>query len=315
MRRSWPGFLILLLLCAALPAHAQNAPANGFTPNWSALSPGNDWSATIINNLFPLSANTGSSQIQSENTVVGQILGQFTGFIMALAAAWVAYATIIQIHRAAETGRVLSNTTSSWAPVRLFLAIIMMFPLSTGFSAGQAAVVQVAMWGIGMAKTIYTNAVQSIGPDAMPIATPIIPGTHGVVAGLMQSEICRDLVNLASGNSNLVPEPAPTTGGTPGVGGYVTWAYTLANGDATGQPLCGSITIREPGQPPNMAGVNVNMAQQQQTALTQVLSQIIAPAAQTAAQNSVANASGQRAHAAPERLHLGSPAIHRAAHH
>ena len=284
MRRSWPGFLILLLLCAALPAQAQNAPANAFTPNWSALSPGNDWSATIINNLFPLSANTSSSQIQSENTVVGQILGEFTGFIMALAAAWVAYATIIQIHRAAETGRVLSSTTSSWAPVRLFLAIIMMFPLSTGFSAGQAAVIQVAMWGIGMAKTIYTNAVQSIGPDAMPIATPIIPGTHGVIAGLMQSEICRDLVNLASGDPNLVPEPALTTGGTPGVGGYVTWAYTLANGDATGQPLCGSITIREPGQSPNMAGVNINMAQQQQTALTQVLSQTVAPAAQTAAQ-------------------------------
>jgi conjugal transfer/type IV secretion protein DotA/TraY len=287
MRCSWPGFLILilLLLYAALPAHAQNAPANAFIPNWSTLSPGNDWSATIINNLFPVSANTGSSQIQSENTVIGQMLGQFTGFIMALAAAWVSYATIIQIHRAAETGRILSNTTSSWAPVRLFLAIIMMFPLSTGFSAGQAAVIQVAMWGIGMAKTLYSNAVQSIGPDAMPIATPIIPGTRGVVAGLMQSEICRNLVNLASDDQNLVPEPTPTMGGTPGSGGYVTWAYTLATGDATGQPLCGSITIREPGQPPNMAGVNIDMAQQQETALTTVLASDIAPVAQSAAQN------------------------------
>jgi len=284
MRRSWTGLLILILVCAALPAHAQNAPTNAFTPNWSALSPGNDWSATIINNLFPLSANTGSSQIQSENTVVGQLLGEFTGFIMALAAAWVSYATIIQIHRAAETGRILSNVTSSWAPVRLFLAIIMMFPLATGFSAGQGAVVQVAMWGIGMARTLYTDAVQSIGPDAMPIATPIIPGTHGIVAGLMQSELCRDLVNLASGDASLVPEPTPTTGGTAGDGGYVTWAYSLATGDATGQPVCGSVTVRVPGQPANMAGVTVNMTQQQETALTTVRSQDIAPAALTAAQ-------------------------------
>lgn len=283
MRCSWPGLLILVLVCAALPAHAQNAPTSAFTPNWSALSPGDDWSATIIKNLFPLNAGDGSSAISSENTVFGQMLGEFTGFIMALAAAWVSYATIIQIHRAAETGRILSNTTSSWAPVRLFLAIIMMFPLATGFSAGQGAVIQVAMWGIGMARTLYSNAVQSIGPDSMPIATPIIPGTHDVVAGLMQSELCRDLVNDASGNPNLIPEPTPTTGGTIGFGGYVTWVYSLATGDATGNPVCGSVTIREPGQSPNQAGVNISMGQQQEDALTNVLSNDIQGPAQTAA--------------------------------
>ena len=285
MRRCCSGLLILLLICAAFPVHAQNAPSNAFTTNWSALDPGNDWSATIIKNIFPTAAGNGSSSIQSENTVVGQILGQFTGFIMALAAAWVSYATIIQIHRAAETGRVLSNTSSSWAPVRLFLAIIMMFPLSTGFSAGQGAVIQVAMWGIGMARTVYTNAIQSIGPDAMPIATPIIPGTHGIVAGLMQNELCRDLVNLASGNANMVPEPTATTGGTAGNGGYITWAYSMGAGDAIGQPVCGTVTIRQPGQAANMAGVNVDMTQQQQDALTAVLTNDIEPVTQQVAQS------------------------------
>jgi conjugal transfer/type IV secretion protein DotA/TraY len=285
MRRYWSGLLILLVICAAFPVHAQNAPSNAFTTNWSALDPGNDWSATIIKNIFPTAAGNGSNSIQSENTVVGQILGQFTGFIMALAAAWVSYATIIQIHRAAETGRVLSNTTSSWAPVRLFLAIIMMFPLSTGFSAGQGAVIQVAMWGIGMARTVYTNAIQSIGPDAMPIATPIIPGTHGIVAGLMQNELCRDLVNLASGNANMVPEPTATNGGTAGNGGYITWTYTMGAGDAIGQPVCGTVTIRQPGQAANMAGVNVDMTQQQQDALTAVLTNDIEPVAQQVAQS------------------------------
>ena len=295
MRRYRSLLLMLLLIGAALPtrvAHAQaaNAPNNAFTTNWSALSPGNDWSATIINNIFPTSGNpptsgSGGGTIQSsEQTVIGQILGQFTGLIMALAAAWVSYATIIQIHRAAETGRVLSNTTSSWAPIRLFLAIIMMFPLSTGFSAGQGAVVQVAMWGIGMARTVYQNAVQSVGPDAVPIAKPIIPGTHGVVAGLLQNELCRDLINLASGNSNLVPAPTATTGGTAGNGGYITWSYGMSAGDAIGQAACGTVTIREPGQPPNMAGVNVDMTQQQEDALNSLLTGSIRPAAQTAAQ-------------------------------
>jgi conjugal transfer/type IV secretion protein DotA/TraY len=285
MRRFWPILLILLLICAALPAQAQNAPSNAFTTNWSALNPDGDWSATIIKNVFPMTTGNAGTIQQSENTVIGQIVGQFTGFVMALAAAWVCYATIIQIHRAAETGRVLSNTTSSWAPVRLFLAIIMMFPLPTGFSAGQAAVVQVAMWGIGMARTVYNNAVQSIGPDAMPIATPVIPGTHGIVAGLLQNELCRDLVNLASGNANMVPQPVATTGGSPGNGGYITWSYNMSAGNAIGEPVCGTVTIREPQQSSNMAGVNVDMTQQQEDALTAVLTNDIRPAAQTAAQS------------------------------
>ena len=32
--------------------------------------------------------------------------------------------------------------------------------------------------GIGMARTLYANAVKAIGPDAMVIADPIIPGTR-----------------------------------------------------------------------------------------------------------------------------------------
>lgn len=289
MRRLLPILVILFAVVGAAPALAQNAPNNAFTPNWSALDPGDDWSATIIKNVFPTAGapqqNGGTGAIQgSENNVIGQILGQFTGFIMALAAAWVSYATIIQIHRAAETGRVLSNTTSSWAPVRLFLAIIMMFPLSTGFSAGQGAVIQVALWGIGMARTIYTNAIQSIGPDAMPLATPLVPGTHQIVAGLLEDELCRDLVNLASGNTNMVPQPNPTTGGTAGNGGYVTWTYGMSTGDAVGDPVCGTVSLQLPGQAPNMAGVNVDMSQQQEDALNNILGSDIRPAAQQIAQ-------------------------------
>ena len=34
---------------------------------------------------------------------------------------------------------------------------------------------QVAGWGIGMARSLYANAVKAIGPDAMVIADPVIP--------------------------------------------------------------------------------------------------------------------------------------------
>ena len=89
--------------------------------------------------------------------------------------------------------------------VRIGFAAIMMFPLTSGFSTGQAAVVQAAAWGIGMANAVYANAVQAIGPDSMVIAQPMIPGTETIVLNLMQDELCRALVNAA------IRQPKPRT--------------------------------------------------------------------------------------------------------
>ncbi|MDT8266660.1 hypothetical protein RQ832_25650, partial [Roseomonas sp. DSM 102946] len=73
---------------------------------------------------------------------------------------------LMQIWRGAETSRLLTDGMSGMAALRLGAAAIFMFPLANGFSTGQAAVVQASMWGIGMAKTVYTSAVTAIGADA-----------------------------------------------------------------------------------------------------------------------------------------------------
>lgn len=274
MRRLWPCLLTLLLVCGvAVSAYAD--PTTSADPTWTSLSAGDDWSATLLDSLFPITAKQGTSSIGAEQTVIGLMLGQLTGYVMALAGAFVAYTTIIQIQRAAETGRVLSNSTSSWAPVRLFFAIMLMLPVSSGFSVGQMAVVQTAKWGIGMARSVYTNAIKAVGPDAIPIAQPMIPGTKAIVAGLMQNELCRALINTASGNPNMVPIPTAVRGGKPGMGGYVTWSYGLGAGNETGTPVCGTVTIKVPATTSNnLAGVKVDMTGTQQATLVNVLDEI-----------------------------------------
>src|ERR1700753_142688 len=97
----------------------------------------------------------------------------------------------MQTHRGAESSRLLVNNMTGMFIVRLGFAAIMMFPVPTlGFSVGQAAVVKMSLWGIGMAKSVYTQAVQAIGPDAMVVAQPMIPGTETIVLGLIQNELC-----------------------------------------------------------------------------------------------------------------------------
>ena len=287
MRRSWTLPLAAALLCIAGIAHAQ--PSNAYQTTWSALSPGNDWAAQVLRSLFPTSSATGLTGIGAESTVIGKMVGQLTGYIMAIAVVFVAYSTILQIHRAAETGRVLSSSTSSWAPVRLVLALAMMFPLPSGFSSGQAAVMQVAMWGIGMGRAVYSSAIKAVGPDAVPIAQPMIPGTKAIVAGLMENELCRALVNVASGNANMVPAPQPirsSTGGNSAMSGaYVSWVYGMSTGDNIGSPVCGSVTLRQPNpNATNYAGVSVDMAAQQQITLTNIVQNNIRPDAESVAQ-------------------------------
>ncbi|VTZ48804.1 Conjugal transfer/type IV secretion protein DotA/TraY [Methylocella tundrae] len=272
----------LILFAITGDALAQVAGDTGFNLSWAALDPGNDWAWQMIQSVFPVNGtpptNTGTAA-----TVVGQIVGQLTGFVMAIAMTYVCYTTIINIHRVSETSQILTNGMSSLFLVRLGFAGVMMFPLASGFSTGQAAVVQAAKWGIGMATAVYANAVQAIGPDAMVIATPQIPGTSTTVLNLMQDELCMALINQAAG-STLVPAPTATTVTTSN-GGSITYAYSLAPGNGTGTSTCGTITIAEPlNSGANLAGVSIDMSAQQQQILQNILT-AIRPSIQTIAAN------------------------------
>jgi conjugal transfer/type IV secretion protein DotA/TraY len=287
-----PAVLIAVFLI--LPA-AGPALAGPFDVSWQALDPGDDWSATMIRSVFPIDGNP-PTETGNAATVVGQIIGQLTGFVSAIAMAFLSYVTIMNIHRVAESGQILTNAMSSLFLVRVGFAAVMMFPVGSGFSTGQAAVVQASMWGIGMAKNLYANAVKAIGPDAMVIAQPMIPGTKTIVYGLIQNEFCRALVNeatnTANSNKEVVPIPTPTQIAetkNPGFGMYdsggkVTWAYSVSSGNETNSPTCGSITVEAP-KPGNLkiAGIEVDMTSTQRAILEEVVLNDIRPSVEAVA--------------------------------
>lgn len=278
--------LSVALALLASQALAQSSASSGMTMSWSALDPGNDWAAQVIKSVFPVLGN--SPTIGTASTVIGLLVSQVTGFVAAIAMTWLCYGTIMQIHRGAETSRLLSSNMSSMFVVRIGFAAVMMYPLSSGFSAGQSAVVQAAMWGVGMARSLYANAVTAIGPDAMAIYTPMIPGSRPVVSALIQNELCRGLVNAVSGNANLIPAPNAITVTTPNGGQLLTWSYSMSAGNETGTPVCGSLTLRSTSTvATSFAGVSVDTASALDTAVTGVLTTYIRPQIQQITQNYV----------------------------
>lgn len=285
MRRSWLALPILIAaVAAAAPALAQTAApttGSGFNVSWSALTPvPGDFAAQVIQNVFPVAGSGGVSTNQT--TVISQMVGTLTGFVAAIAMAFLCYSTIMQIHRGAESGRLLANNMTGLFVVRIGFAAVMMFPIpGNGFSVGQTAVVKMALWGVGMADNVYASAVKAIGPDALQIAKPMVPGTETVVFGLIQNELCRSLVNVASNtlgaSTQLVPEPTPVPLGN-GNGVMTVMAYALSVGNIGSAPACGTVTISAPMQgAQNLAGVPVDQSAIQQQALQTALAQISGP--------------------------------------
>ncbi|KXV20698.1 hypothetical protein AD934_02935 [Gluconobacter oxydans] len=291
MHRTGGAFAALFaLLVFGGAAYAQSVtgtstssdPTYGVT--WNMLEPGDDWAATMIRSVFPVFGSSSSStSTGTEATVIGTMLGELSGFVMAIAMAFVSYVMMMNMHRSAETAKVLGSNQTSMSIVRMAFGAIMMLPVAGGFSAGQAVVVQGSLWGVGMAKTIYTQAVQAIGPDGKTIAQPMVPGTKTIVAGLIGNEMCRDLVNLASANANLVPAPSGQAvsvlyGGSLGI---ISYPYRMTTGD--GQPVCGGVTIQAPQGATKILGVTVDTAGMQKEILDSVLVGEIRPQVQQVA--------------------------------
>jgi conjugal transfer/type IV secretion protein DotA/TraY len=241
----------------------------------------------MIQSVFPINGTPptvigAANTVNGGTTVIGQIIGQLTGLTMALTMSYFMYTLLMHIHRVGETSQILTQAMTTMGPVRIGFAAIMMLPLQSGFSLGQQGVITVAGWGIGMGRTIYTSAIQALGPDAMVIAQPAIPGTGTIVLNLLELEFCRSLVNQASGTASqqtpLVPLPTITKGTslqTGTVGNYISYNYNMAPGNGFAGATCGTITVTGPAKDAgSLAGVNIDMTGQQQTILDDMIATI-----------------------------------------
>ncbi|TDH61188.1 hypothetical protein E2C06_18290 [Dankookia rubra] len=284
MRRFTSAFLFIAL--AAAPSLAAAAPFSDLT--WGALSdPGDDWAATVLRSVLP-SMVQGGAEMANQRTVIGLMVGWLSGLVFMIAAVWTIYGALTNLIRTASRGTALHEHWHWMAAVRMPIALAFMFPSpTTGVSFGQVVIFKVAMSSIGAARLVYADSIKALGPDAVPIATPMIPGTRLIVSGLLQNELCRALVVAATNNERMMPIPQPITTGRPGEAGAVTWAYNLAPGNATGAPFCGTVTVRSPAgtSSTTLMGVSMDMTGTQRQILENVVQQHIRPVARQVADN------------------------------
>ena len=94
---------LLFLFADAAFAQAAAPSSSSFNISWSALDPGDDWTWRMLQSVFPVSGAPPTAT-GTAATVIGTLLGQITGLVMAIAMFFLCYLTIINIHRVAEFG-------------------------------------------------------------------------------------------------------------------------------------------------------------------------------------------------------------------
>ncbi|RFD18890.1 hypothetical protein DY926_14125 [Komagataeibacter melaceti] len=268
-----PATFLLVMGCMFLSgvAHADTTASN---VTWSDLAAGDDWTGRVLDSIFPM---TGSTQ-----TATGTMLSYFSAYVMLIVAAWISYATVIQIHRTAESGKIFSASFNGWVPVRVAMALIMMSPVTAlgGFSTGQNMILVLSKSAIGMARNLQNIAINAVGPDALPLAEPMAPSTREIIFSVMASELCRAIVNKASNNSNMLPAPEVHDDGA----GTVTLSYDLAANEHTAAAPCGSIVLYLPRSNAGISSsvlapyVNLSgLAPRERQALTDLVGRIRGP--------------------------------------
>ena len=240
--------------------------------------PAGDLGQQAIDTLLPIMQQPNGDVGVSQN-LMGVLLS-YVGWITMALMGVVAIANLVNLALTTSQTGYLDRRANWKGIIRWTMAFILALPLLNGFAAVDGFIYTGMVWGDGLAANAYQALIQAIGPNATPIFQPVIPGTIKTIAGIVEAEMCRAIANAAGNNPNLVPEPAPITGGAAGGDRYVVWAYRLSNGNATGAPACGTVTLHQTA--PVGPGV-ADISQKRITILTGIIGQInagVAPIAQ-----------------------------------
>ena len=227
----------------------------------------------------------------TQTTVIGQMIGQLTGFVAAIAMAYLCYSTIMQIHRGAETSRLLGSNMTGMFIVRLGFAAIMMFPVPTSASAsGRPRWSRSRCWGDrhGQGGLHPSRAGHRPGRHG---GRPADDSRHGDNRPRPDPQRIVPVPGQCGFRTRRTPRPSLFRSRTAVLSAAQpartrSSAYSLSVGNVGSTPACGTVTIPAPLQgATNLAGVAVDQSAIQQQALTTVLSTDIAPQVRSIATN------------------------------
>jgi conjugal transfer/type IV secretion protein DotA/TraY len=208
------GFLLLLFTGAAIAAEPSIAPAmNGQVADVFSSSTGTDFGQRIIEYIVG-GGNSNYGEVSLLSTI-SRFLNLGALSLMAWLAVVGATTFVIQTgNKGVPGGQVIS---SFWMPIRITAAVILLIPLTSGYSTLQYGVITVAE-----KSNSFANYVMGKGLDYLyqngAYRSPALADGSAVVMSWVASEVCRQYINGVTNFETIqgvtTQRPSPQGGGS-----------------------------------------------------------------------------------------------------
>lgn len=141
-------------------------PAMPFSP----CPPGGscpDVSVGILRRIFgpvidALAAGADPNTVSQAASTLGSMFSVFNSGLLAVAALIVSFIAVMGVVNTAQDGEAMGKSWSSvWTPVRVVAGAGFLLPSASGFSFIQHVVLMLALWGVGLANSVFNAGVQA----------------------------------------------------------------------------------------------------------------------------------------------------------
>ena len=238
-------------------------------------------------------------QACSNAGLIGTIAGAFNLGIAAVAGLLVTYAIYRGIANTARTGQAGGETSTAYSVARLGLGAVLLLPVASGFTLAQILVVQVLVWGSGLADTVWSKAAASIQAGGYMTtsveAGAIDPRLRGELAAALYVRtagyLCADSLNgmqsmMQGAGAQITSSTVANAAGWFSSAQTHTWSFEGGPFFNKSASLCGSVSYTLAPDSAPVAADDLGAYE----ALSQLANQAVAGSMQAAMQSVDANA-------------------------
>lgn len=234
---------------------------------FSPCDPGNgvcnDKYVSILSHIFgpvidKMAMGEDLSGADASSNIIAVMISNFNSGVLIVASVIITYVAIIGIANTANDGEVLGAKWSTlWTPIRSIIGAGMLLPTSSGYSFIQLLIFMIALWGGGLANTIYRAgmATSVFSPNAIVAdvnKSGEFYGLRGFALNYALSKQCIRLIDSVLANST-VSKPNISIGSSPDSSKPLskgmredTYIFKDRNPESNlggGSPICGSFTL------------------------------------------------------------------------
>ncbi|MGX4940322.1 DotA/TraY family protein (plasmid) [Enterobacter kobei] len=224
-----------------------------------------DQSVETLRHIFgpvvdSLVSGTDPGTVTAASSLLGTLFSVFNSGVLVVGSLIVSYVAVVGVINTANDGESMGrNWSSLWTPVRIVAGGASLLPTASGFSFIQLFAMMLALWGAGLANTIYTKGVEFgiLDPSGIVGATNA-PGSY---TGLREFARQYTAASYCARSANLLYAD-PNTGYSPQVqanttadaiinqGGRHEYVFELKDRNrstnlAGGAPICGTVKVAE----------------------------------------------------------------------